>query len=45
MTRRPMDDAAVDRWLRTNLRDRHQAVIREPLPESLLKLLLDDQAR
>ncbi len=41
-TLRRLEDLAVDRWLQASLRDRHKAVLREPIPESLLRLLRDD---
>ena len=41
-TSRPLDDAALDRWLHARLRERHEAVLREPIPDSLLRLLTDD---
>ncbi len=42
-TRRPPGEAAIDRWLMVNLRDQHQAVMREPIPDALTKLLAGDQ--
>ena len=39
---RPMDDVAIDRWLHTHLRARHDAVLHERIPESLLRLLRED---
>ena len=36
--RRPADEAIM-RWLERSLRERHEADLREPLPEALSKLL------
>ena len=38
-TPRPQDSQAVDRWLRLSLAQRYDAILREPLPDALRKLL------
>ena len=37
-------DIALKQWLEALLRERHSAVMAEPLRENLLKLLQDDAA-
>ena len=36
---RPSEDQALDRWIRDCLREQHAAVLNEPMPDSLLRLL------
>ena len=38
---RPQNAQAVDRWVQQSLTERYDATLREPVPESLLKLLSD----
>jgi hypothetical protein len=40
---RPRDQQAFNRWIDISLRERHDAVALEPLPDSLLKLLQDGE--
>ncbi len=39
---RPVHDQAVDLWVRDSLRASHAAILQEPVPDALLKLLRDD---
>ena len=34
-------EAMLDRWMRATLRDRYAPALREPLPETLMRLLDD----
>ncbi len=42
-TPRPQDEQAISRWLQVSLARRYTAVLQEPVPESLLRLLGDTQ--
>ena len=39
---RPPEDLALDRWIRDRLREQHSAILHEPLPDALLRLLRED---
>ncbi len=36
---RPQDKRAIEDWLQQSLNERYSATLREPVPESILKLL------
>jgi hypothetical protein len=38
-TTRPQDEQAISRWLQLSLSRRYSAVLAEPVPETLLRLL------
>ena len=38
------DEPSIDRWVQTSLRQRYAAILLEPVPDSLLRLLRDDTA-
>ncbi len=41
---RPLKTEAVELWLRQCLREQHAAIMREPLPDELVRLLQDEAA-
>ncbi len=38
-----LDEGYLDRWLKRSLRERYAAVLREPVPEELTRLLPQEQ--
>ncbi len=42
---RPLETEAVELWLRQCLREQHAAIMREPLPEGLVRMLQDETAQ
>ena len=40
---RPQENRAIDDWLQRSLNERYSATLREPVPESILKLLDDSE--
>ena len=41
-TPRPFDETAIDCWVQACLRERHEPVTGEPIPDALLRLLQED---
>lgn len=40
-TSRLLEEQSFDRWVRNSLRERYAAVLHEPVPDALLRLLTD----